>query len=176
MATVGSVYAKAVFELAREKNSVDGVAQQLRAFWEACRSHRALSAALTGPTVETRARQAILSDLLSSLEVSGLAKKLLELLAERGRLAELPQIMDQLDAMIESSQGIMAGRVRSAVELSADEVNVLSNALAKRVGKRVRLDQEVDPSLLGGVVATVAGRTFDASLRTQIERFKNELI
>lgn len=176
MATVGSVYAKAVFELAQEKKSVDTVAQQLRAFWEAVRSNRALNAALTGPTVETRARKAILSSVISSLEVSGLTQKLLELLVARGRLGALPQILEQLDAMVESSQGVMAGKVRSAVELSAEEVAVLSSALAKRVGSRVRLSQEVDPSLLGGVVATVAGRTFDASLRTQIEKFKNELI
>ena len=66
--------------------------------------------------------------------------------------------------------------MKSAVEFSADELNVLGAALAKRVGAKVRLTQMVDPSFLGGVVATVGGKIFDASLRTQIERFRNELI
>ncbi len=176
MATVGSVYAKAVFELASEQGGVDEVSRQLKIFWEACQSHRALAAVLTGPTVEAAGRKAVLKDVASALGVAGLSHRLLELLAVRGRLAELPEVMSTLDAMIEASQGILAGKVRSAVELSADEIAVLGSALAGRVGSRVRLSQEVDPSLLGGVVATVAGRTFDASLRTQIERFKNELI
>jgi F-type H+-transporting ATPase subunit delta len=176
MATVGSVYAKAVFELASEKGELDAVTRQLHTFWEACHAHRALGAALTGPTVEARGRKAVLEGVASLLEISGLSRRLLEMLAVRGRLSQLPEVLQELETMIEASQGIRAGKVRSAVELTAEEISVLGSALAKRVGGRVRLSQEVDPSLLGGVVATVAGRTFDASLRTQIERFKNELI
>jgi F-type H+-transporting ATPase subunit delta len=176
MATVGSVYAKAVFELAGEKGEVDAVSKQLRGFWDACRGHASLVAALTGPAVDAGSRKAILVDVANSLNVTGVSRSLLELLAVRGRLAQLPEILDRLEAMIESSQGVLAGKVRSAVELSSEDISVLSSALAKRIGSRVRLSQEVDPSLLGGVVATVAGKTFDASLRTQIERFKNELI
>ena len=91
-------------------------------------------------------------------------------------LGHLPDILNELDALIESAQGVLAGRVRTAVELSEDELAVLGAALAKRIGSRVKLSQVVDSSLLGGVVATVAGRTFDASLKAQIERFKSELI
>jgi F-type H+-transporting ATPase subunit delta len=176
MATVGSVYAKAVFELAGEKGEIDAVSKQLREFWDACRTHANLVAALTGPAVDTKSRMAILGDVAASVGVSGLSLRLLQMLAERGRLGQLPAVLDQLETMIQASQGVLAGKVRSAVELSADEVTVLGNALSKRIGSRVKLTQEVDPSLLGGVVATVAGRTFDASLRTQIERFRNELI
>ncbi len=177
MATIGTVYAKAIYELAGPKGELDLVAKQLRDFQEAVTSHAGLASVLAGPTSQAGSRKAILNDLASGLGLSGLAKKLLDLLASRGRMAYVPEIIQQLEAMIEGAQGIMVGKVRSAVELSADEVSVLGAALAKRIGGgRVRLTQEVDPSLLGGVVATVGGRTFDASLRTQIERFKNELI
>ncbi len=94
----------------------------------------------------------------------------------RGREATLSQISDELEALVQKSQGVQAGQVRSAVELSAEELSVLSASLSKRVGGKVKLTQTVDPSLLGGMVATVAGKTFDASLRSQLERFKNELI
>jgi F-type H+-transporting ATPase subunit delta len=177
MATVGSVYAKAVFELAGEsRGDVGTVSTQLHGFWVATQEHSALVAALTGPAVDVKHRKAILADVSKSLGLTGLASRLLELLAERGRLAQLPEILHDLDSLIEASQGVQVGRVRSAVELSAEEIAALSAALTKRMGGRVKLTQEVDPSLLGGVVATVSGRTFDASLRTQIERFKNELI
>lgn len=174
MATIGNVYAKAVYELAGK--DAEGVAKQLRDFQDAMSGHAGLSSALAGPTSQASSRKAILNEVAGGIGISGLAKKLLDLLAVRGRLAYVPEIIEQLEAMIESDMGVQVGKVRSAVELSADEVSVLSASLAKKVGGRVRLTQEVDPSLLGGVVATVGGRTFDASLRTQIERFKNELI
>jgi len=174
MATIGTVYAKAVYELAGK--DADQVSRQLREFQDAINSHAGLKSVLAGPTSQANSRTAILNDLASNLSINGLSKKLLDLLATRGRMAYVPEIIERLESMIETSQGVMVGKVRSAVELSAEEVSVLSVSLAKKVGGRVRLTQEVDPSLLGGVVATVGGRTFDASLRTQIERFKNELI
>lgn len=176
MATVGSVYAKAIFELASEKNELDGVLKQLQGFWGAVKEHPSLVSALTGPTVDARTRAAILADVSKALVISGLASRLLEMLASRGRLGQVPSILYELESIIEKSQGVLTGKVRSAVELSAEDLAVLSASLAKRVGSRVKLTPSVDPSLLGGVVATVAGRTFDASLRTQLERFKNELI
>jgi F-type H+-transporting ATPase subunit delta len=176
MATVGSVYAKAIFELASEKKEVEGVSKQLQEFWANVRPHASLVSALTGPSVDAKSRRAILADVNKQLNVTGLAARLLDLLASRGRLGALPSILDELESMVEASQGVLRGKIRSAVELSPEDVASLSGALGKRVGQRVKLSQSVDPSLLGGVVATVAGRTFDASLRTQIERFKNELI
>jgi F-type H+-transporting ATPase subunit delta len=176
MATVGTVYAKAVFELSSPKGEAEQVSRQLRDFWETVQSHAGLRAVLVGPGAEANSRKRILADISASLGLAGVSKRVLELLAARGRVGQLPEIMDQLDSMIETSKGVMVGKVRSAVELSADELSVLSASLAKKVGGRVRLQQEVDPSLLGGVVATVGGRTYDASLRAQIERFKNELI
>lgn len=176
MATVGSVYAKAVFELASSKEGPEKVLEQLRNFWSTLEGHDGLRAVLAGPTSESGSRRAILKEISSALGLSGLAKNLLDLLASRGRIAQVPGIIESLGALIEASQGVMVGEVRSAVELSAEEVNVLGASLAKKIGGKVRLTQKIDPALLGGVVATVGGRTFDASLRTQIERFKNELI
>jgi F-type H+-transporting ATPase subunit delta len=176
MATVGSVYAKAVYELACEKNEQDAALSQLKSFWEACASHSSLRAVLTGPAVDPRARQAIVVDVLSALGLSGATRRLVELMASRGRLGCLPDVIADFGKLLDVAQGVHAGSVRSAVELSNDELSVLESALAKRIGGKVKLSQAVDASLLGGVVATVAGRTFDASLRTQIERFKNELI
>jgi F-type H+-transporting ATPase subunit delta len=176
MANVGTVYAKAIFELGNEKGELEGVLGQLQGFWGAIKEHSSLLAALTGPVVDARTRQAILADVSKALVISGLASRLLEMLAARGRLGQVPAILQELETMIERSRGVLAGEVRSAVELSAEDISVLSAALSRRVGSRVRLRPEVDPSLLGGVVATVAGRTFDASLRTQLERFKNELM
>lgn len=176
MSSVAKVYAKALFELGQEKGQLEAIQKDLKAFNELVDSHEALKAVLSGSGVNPNARRAVLSDVLKSLEVNRFVSSLLELLVARGRVAALAEISNELEALVQKSQGIQAGQVRSAIELSAEELSVLSAALGKRVGGKVKLTQAVDPSLLGGMVATVAGKTFDASLRSQLERFKNELI
>lgn len=176
MSSVAKVYAKALFELGQEKGQLEAIQKDLKSFNELANSHEALKAILSGSGFNPNDRKAVLLDVLKSLEVNKVIASLLELLVARGRIAALSQISDELEALVQKSQGIQAGKVRSAVELSAEELAVLSSALAKRVGGKVKLTQTVDPSLLGGMVATVAGKTFDASLRSQLERFKNELI
>lgn len=176
MATVASVYAKALFEVAGERGEIESVARELHEFWDMCESSPALCAVLAGPGIDPNSRGAVLADILSAGKAGGLVGRFLKTLSERGRISAVPEILKKLEAMMDGSRGIISGSVRSAVELSSDEVSVLGSALAKRVGKKVKLSATVDPSLLGGVVAVVGGRTFDASLKTQIERFKNELI
>jgi F-type H+-transporting ATPase subunit delta len=131
---------------------------------------------LSGSGIDPNNRKAVLAETLAAMGISGVVGRLLELLVARSRMGDSPKILEELVALVEASKGVKAGQVKTAVELSQDELNVLGAALAKRVGGVVQLFQVVDPSLLGGVVATVSGKTFDASLRTQLERFKNELI
>jgi len=176
MSSVAKVYAKALFELGQEKGQLESIQKDLKTFNETTAAHPALRSVLAGSGVNPNVRKAILQDVLKSLDVNKVVSSLLELLVSRSRMTELPQISDELEALVQKSQGVQAGQVRSAVELSAEELSVLGAALAKRIGGKVKLNQIVDPSLLGGMVATVAGKTFDASLRSQLERFKNELI
>lgn len=176
MATVASVYAKAIFEVAGERGEVDAVAGELKSFWEMCETSPALRAVLAGPGINPNSRSAVLADILVAGKSGELVARFLRALSERGRISALPEILKKLEVMMDGSKGVLSGTVSSAVELTQDEISVLSAALTKRVGKKVKLSPAVDASLLGGVVAVVGGRTFDASLKTQIERFKNELI
>jgi F-type H+-transporting ATPase subunit delta len=176
MAAVAKVYARALFELGGEKGQLDAILKDLSAFLEAAETAPALTMVLSGSGVDPNSRRAVLDAVLEAMGIKGVVAKLLSLLTSRGRVEELPLIVGELETLVERSQGIQAGRVRTAVELSADELSFLAAALSKRVGGKVRLSQSVDPALLGGVVATVSGKTFDASLRSQLDRFKNELI
>lgn len=176
MATVASVYAKAVFQLAQERGAVDAVLSDMRAFLEMSESNPSLREVLGGPSFNPNARKSVLDQVLLAAGIKGSVARLLELLVARGRFSTFGALVQEFERFVEESQGIRSGSVRSAVELTAEELTVLGAALAKRIGGRVRLSQKVDPSLLGGVVATVNGKTFDASLKTQLDRFKSELI
>jgi len=176
MATVAKVYARALFEVAQEKKLTEQVLTELSEFVETSKRSSSLLALLSGKGIDPGVRQSVLKEVMSSAGLSGLSARFLDLLVTRNRASALSEIVAEFAAMVDSARGVVAGELRSAIELSNEEVSVLSAALAKKVGASVKLKTSVDPSLLGGVVAVVGGKTFDASLKTQLERFKNELI
>ena len=176
MATVANVYAKAIYEVSLEKKQLDQLFQDLKNVNEAYLENKALAAVLEGAGIDTSQRLLVLKEFLKAINASPLASKFLELIVSRGRIKALPGIVSELNRLIEASQGIISGEVRAATDLSAEELKVLAEAIGRKVNSKVKLTQSVDASLLGGMVATVGGKTFDASLRTQLDKFKNDLL
>jgi F-type H+-transporting ATPase subunit delta len=92
-----------------------------------------------------------------------------------GRGRDLPAIIDRLVARASSAQQLELAEVRSAKPLSADQQTRLAAALAKATGKQVNLKCVVDPSVIGGVVATVGDTVIDGTVRTRIDQLKSRL-
>ena len=176
MANPAHVYAAAFYDIVKKEKNVDSALAALRDIADLCAANLVLKAVLMGEGVDTRSRSAILKDVISAAKIEGTAARLLSLLVARGRAAILPNIISEVEALKDAEGGIKSGVVKTAVALGAEEIDSLSNTLAKRIGGKVRLRAEVDPALLGGFVATVDGKTYDASLRSQMTRIKNELI
>ena len=89
-----------------------------------------------------------------------------------GRGRDLPAIIDQLVLRASSAKNLEVAEVRSAVALSADQQTRLAAALANATGKQVNLKVVVDPSVLGGIVATVGDTVIDGSVRTRLDQLK----
>jgi F-type H+-transporting ATPase subunit delta len=176
MASVAAVYAKALFEIAEEKGLTDRILAELTDFSASSETVPALQAVVSGMGMDPVARRAVLKNLAVASDLSPLTTKFLDVLVLKNRAILLPELTKEFSILVENSRGVITGELKSAVELSSDEIAVLSAALGKKVGAKVKLEPSIDPSLLGGVVAVVGGKTFDASLRTQLERFRNELI
>lgn len=169
------IYAKAFFEAASEARAVPAVLAVLKDFNVMCAGNPALRSIFLYSAVNSEKRARVLEALLTEQKTAPLPAKMLLLLSRRGRVAELGEIIAGYERLVDASEGVLRGELKSAISLPEEEVQTLSGALAKTVGRGVRLEQKVDPALLGGFVATVAGRTFDASLRTQLERLRNSL-
>jgi F-type H+-transporting ATPase subunit delta len=92
-----------------------------------------------------------------------------------GRARELPAIVDRLVARASSAKNLELAEVRTAVALSKDQETRLAAAIANATGKQVNLKVIVDPSVLGGVVATIGDTVIDGSVRTRIDQLKSRL-
>ena len=176
MSGPAKVYATAFYEVAKKQNDLQGGVSALKEFADLCSANQLLKAVLMGEGIDPGSRSRILEDILSAMKIEGSAAKLLKMLVVRSRAAILADLIRELEAIQNKEAGIKSGVVKTAVELGVDEIETLGKTLSKKVGGRVHLKSEVDPSLLGGFIATVDGKTYDASLRSQMERIRRELI
>ena len=96
-------------------------------------------------------------------------------LAQNGRLAVLPEIATLFDALKDEADGVVDVTVTAATTLDAKQQDALTTALTRRLKRKVRLHNEVDPTLIGGAVIRAGDLVIDGSLRTRLERMAFEL-
>lgn len=167
-------YARALFEVARAEGTLDEVEDELFRFARSFESSDSLRQALTDEQIPAAKRQAIVEDLLGG-KATNTTTQLVSMVVGAGRGRELPSIIDKLVARASSAKQLEVAEVRTAVALTADQQTRLAAALANATGKQVNLKVVVDPSVLGGVVATIGDTVIDGSVRTRIDQLKSRL-
>ena len=167
-------YARALFEVARAEGTLDEVEDELFRFARSYESSDALRNALTDEQIPAGKRQAIVEDLLGG-KATGTTTQLVTMVIGAGRGRDLPAIIDKLVARASSAKNLELAEVRTAVPLTQDQETRLAAALANATGKQVNVKVVVDPSVLGGVVATIGDTVIDGSVRTRIDQLKSRL-
>jgi F-type H+-transporting ATPase subunit delta len=167
-------YARALFEVARAEGTLDEVEDELFRFARSYESSDALRNALTDEQIPAGKRQAIVEDLLGG-KATATTTQLVSMVVGSGRGRDLPAIIDKLVARASSSKHLELAEVRTAVPLTQDQETRLAAALANATGKQVNLKVVVDPSVLGGIVATIGDTVIDGSVRTRIDQLKSRL-
>jgi F-type H+-transporting ATPase subunit delta len=167
-------YARALFEVARAEGTLDEVEDELFRFARSYESSDALRTALTDEAVPAAKRQAIVEDLLGG-KVTPTTTQLISMVVGSGRGRDLPDIIDKLVQRASNAKQLEVALVRVAVPLSDDQETRLRAALANATGKQVNLKVVVDPSVLGGIVATVGDTVIDGSVRTRVDQLKARL-
>jgi F-type H+-transporting ATPase subunit delta len=173
---VAKSYAKAVYELARERNQIDAVAQDLAAVESVLAQQPQLLAFLSRPWVAAGAKRGAATDIATRLNVSPLVRDFLALLAARNRVDHLSGIAAAYHTLDDQARGRVRVKLRTAVALNDTERQSLSARLSGLLGgKTLVMEESVDSSLLGGFVAEVGSMVLDGSLDTQLERMRDRL-
>jgi F-type H+-transporting ATPase subunit delta len=168
-------YARALFEVARAEGTLDEVEDELFRFARTYESSDTLREALTDEMVPAAMRQAVVEDLLGGGKATPTTVQLVSMVVGSGRGRDLPAIIDSLVQRASSAKNLEVAEVRTAVPLTDDQQDRLKAALTNATGKQVNLKVIVDPSVLGGVVATVGDTVIDGSVRTRVDQLKSRL-
>jgi F-type H+-transporting ATPase subunit delta len=102
--------------------------------------------------------------------------KLLKMLADRGRLDLVPMMNEVYRERLLAHRNIVRATVTSAAPLTAEKTERLEASLSGMTGKKVQLDTAVDPSIIGGIVTQIGSTVYDGSIRTQLQKMKQQLV
>ena len=175
--TSATRYAKALFDVAITENAeLARIDKDLAEITELITENTELARALQVSGVADDKRKALMEQIADRVGVGPQVKKLLVLLTTGRRLNLLPDLSAVFRERLLAHQNIVRADVTSAAALSPEKTRALAEQLAQVTGKKVELSLSVDPSLLGGVVARIGGTVYDGSVKTQLQRLRQELV
>ncbi len=166
-------YAEAVFQVAREEQSFDLWLRELGEV-EQLLTDRQVAQVLTSPAIPQDRQLGVLAAAVPDL--SAPVRRFLDLLVRRGRLELVPQIAETFRELVDEERGLERVKVTTAVPLESAERDLIAARLSTRTGKRVQLEESIDPGLIGGVVAQVGDEIIDGSVRGRLERLRRALV
>ena len=168
-------YATAVFELAQEERAVEAVERDFLALSALVQASADLARLVRAPVYSRDEQKKGMDAVLRRMEAVPLTVRFVLLLAAKGRLFGLSDVIRAFVLLAARQRGEVSAQVTSARPLSDSEVVELKAVLKSRLGRDARLDAKVDPSLLGGLVVKVGSRMIDSSLRTKLDGLRTAM-
>lgn len=174
---VAKSYAKAIFELARERNQAEEIERELERAAALLTADGELADVLGRPWISPVVRRKLAEEIGQRLELSKLGRDFLGLLAARRRADHLAAIAGAYRDMLDAVQGRVRARVRTAVSLTDADRTALGAKLQRALGgKQVVIEEVLDRDLLGGFVAEIGSSVVDGSLDAQLAQIRERLV
>jgi F-type H+-transporting ATPase subunit delta len=171
--SVARRYARALLEVALDKKVAPAMAERLAEAKALLHGNAELRNILLNPAVSADKKKKIAHAIWGKSDA--LFALLMGLLAGRGRIALLPSIAAAYADLWNAHRGVVAAEAISATPLAAAQQTALAASARTLSGREVELSTALDPNLLGGVVLKMDGRTYDGSVRTQLQRLRARL-
>jgi F-type H+-transporting ATPase subunit delta len=168
-------YAKAIFTVGREQKTYEAYNEVLQGVAGLFSSHPEVADAVTNPLYPLDVKQKVMAGMVASMGVDTVMGNFLNLLVQKKRAELLPEIAESYQAMVDEAKNISHGNVISAVEMTDDLKANVQKVLEKLTGKKVKLTTNVDPSIIGGIIAKVGDLVLDGSIKTQLAGLKDSI-
>jgi F-type H+-transporting ATPase subunit delta len=161
-------YAKALFAIAQEKNHIDSVVSQMEQVTKQIHEENDINYFMTSPIMKKQNQKELLVKFFENQPLREEVQNLLFLLVEKKRFFLLTQITRALQNLVDSTNGVVRGVVKTPALLNAADQKGIEKAISTYTGKKIQLEFKEDKSVIAGTVAQVGSYTFDDSLKTQI--------
>src|SRR5262249_35123656 len=119
--------------------------------------------------------RAMVQQIVERLQLTTPAAKLLSLLAARGRLPLLPDLLEVYRERLMEHQRVIRAEVTTAAPLAHERVAQLQERLASATGRAVTMTTKVDPAIIGGVITRIGSTVYDGSVAAQLAKVRDRL-
>jgi len=168
-------YAKALFSLGKQQDKYETYSQALNAIADLFSESPEVGDSLTNPLYPLEARKKVMAKIAEAVKGDAILTAFLNLLVERQRAVIIPDIAHEMQVMVDNAQNISHGTVISAIELDKDLQEKIQATLEKITGNKVILQSQVDPTIIGGIIAKVGDLVVDGSIKTQLNGLKESI-
>jgi F-type H+-transporting ATPase subunit delta len=173
VAVAHRMYARALFQAAREQGRLEELASELRELAAAITDTPQLRAFLRNPQIDPPEKASVLEQLTEG--GSDLIRNFVRLAVEKGRAGELAEMSAELDVLVAEEQNRLAVELTTAHELTDEDARSIVERIEQASGRTVEATRSVDPSLVGGMVLQIGSFRADGSVRGRLERLRQEL-
>jgi F-type H+-transporting ATPase subunit delta len=173
-AVVAKRYADALFQLASEKSTLNDMLEELGVVKQVFQDNKELQAFLAHPRVTNEKKRNFLDEVFTGASTDVL--NTLKILVERHRVGITSDVVEAFEALVNEASGVAQGKVYSVRKLSDAEKADLEHSFAKRLNKTViKLENVVDPSLVGGVKIRMGNTIYDGSISGKLRRIEQNI-
>jgi F-type H+-transporting ATPase subunit delta len=173
MEEIAQVYARSLFEVAKEQDKLDVVREQLGQFAEALDGSHDLATFFFAPYFSTTEKEEGLGRLLDG--VDPVVENFLKLMIENHRVPAVFRVRREFEVLYEQENKLLPVTITSAVALDEATVKSIGDAIGQQTGQQVELTAKVDPDVLGGLIVRVGNSILDASIRNRLENLRRSV-
>jgi F-type H+-transporting ATPase subunit delta len=174
MAVAHRMYARALYEAARDQGKVDIGRNELSELASAMEATPELEAFLSNPQLDPGAKASVLDEI--TRDADPIVRNFVRVVASKGRAGDLRAIAEEFEAIVDREQGRLSVELTTAYELDDAETAAIVRQIEEASGRTVDATRSVDPDLIGGLILQAGSLRVDASVRGRLNRLRRELV
>ena len=169
-------YSLALYELASDGKVLESIESQSSSILNLILSNKDFSNLIKDPTNNQEDLLKIINSISENNKFENLLKNFLSFLIIKKRLFYLEQILKSFIETCSKKRGELKAELRSAKELSSDEISKITNELTENFSSKIKLNYKHDKSLIGGLIVQVGSTMVDTSIKNKLQQIENRMI
>ena len=174
MEEIAQVYARSLFQVAREQDKLDVVRDELGQVSEILEENHDMRLFFFSPYFSTEEKREGLRSTIQGADP--VTMNLLDVLVENHRLPVVPRIRREYERLWRDANDLLPVTVTSAVELDDAVVTRIGEEIGRQTGRKVELTRTVDPSIVGGFIVRVGNSILDSSIKNRLENLRKQIV
>ena len=169
-------YSLALYELASENNVISQVEDQSSSILNLILSSKDFSNLIKDPTSNQEDLLKVINIISENNKFETLLKNFLSFLVIKRRFFYVEQILKSFIETCSQKRGELKAQLKSAKELSSDEISKITDELTKNFSSKIKLNYKHDESLIGGLIVQVGSTMVDTSIKNKLQQIENRMI